>query len=59
MTTKIKNECVSQLLKAGLKLQQIDEVQLAKDWYWWEDVELTCLFYVDRIKEQTKNKKRK
>jgi len=42
--------CVERLLVSGLNIEQIDMEVIEKDFNFWLDVDLTCVFYLDRYK---------
>jgi hypothetical protein len=42
--------CVEKLLESGLSMDQIDIDVIEKDFDFWLDVDLTCVFYLDRYK---------
>ena len=41
-------KCVDMLLDWGLTIEMIDIDILEKDLLWWQDVDMTCSFYVDK-----------
>ncbi len=43
-------KCVETLLESGLNQEQIDMDIINKDYNFWLDVDLTCVFYLDRYK---------
>lgn len=59
MTQEIQMTLITELQKLGVQQNQIDLTQLADDWQWWEDVELTCLFYKDRVQPKKVKKRNK
>jgi hypothetical protein len=48
MKTELQ-KCISLLLEWGLVEEMIDVDRLERDLLWWEDVDMTCVMYVDSV----------